>query len=92
MFLNITSLELVMMLAIILAGGLLLVFVYQAYKGRGRGGELLPVGIVLLSTVVIIDKLFFSGRDFLDWMTIIVFVIGAVAGIKMILQPAERRD
>ncbi len=92
MFLNITSLELFMMLAIILAGGLLLVFVYQAYKGRGRGEELLPIGIVLLSAVVIIDKLFFSQRDFLDWMTIIVFVIGAIAGIKMILKPKERRN
>ncbi|GEM_PF-1544735 len=92
MILNLTGLELLMTMAIIFAGALLLVFIYQAYTGKGRGGELLPIGMVLLSIVVITDKLFFSEMDFLDWMTVIVFMIGVLAGVKMIAKPAERRN
>ncbi len=92
MFLNITPVEFIMTLAIIVAGALLLLFVYQTSKGKSRGRELLPLGIILLSVIVIVDKLVFSQLDFLDWMTVIVFAIGALAGVKMFLKPAEGRD
>ncbi len=90
MFIDISSLELVMMVAIIMAGALLLVFVYQAYQGKSS--HLLPIGIVILSVVVIIEKIFFSQQDFLDWLTVLVFAIGSVAGLRMIFKPEERRE
>jgi len=82
-------LEGLMTVFIILAGVILLFLLYRAHQDSEK--NYLPHGVILLSVVVILEKLVFSDLDFFDWIIVVVFGAGALIGIRKIIV-SERKE